>query len=72
MSIDNGRQRRLIVPGVFDGIAGESEGLLAFIPDRNGKPARYARLGTLDGEQVALSYVAENKPFVTFRYGPSA
>lgn len=69
MSIDNGRQRRLLIPGVFEGMAGESEGLLALIPNRKGKRPRYARGGELDGEAVTLTFVSENGPFATYRYG---
>jgi hypothetical protein len=69
MSIDNGRQRHLVIPGVFEGLAGESDGVLAVIPNRKGKRARYARAGELDGAAVTLTFVGENGPFATYRFG---
>jgi ABC-type lipoprotein release transport system permease subunit len=66
--IDNGRRRALIVSGVFEGEAGEADGLLAFIPNRKGKRARYVRSGTLDGVEVRLTFAGEDGAFVTFRY----
>jgi hypothetical protein len=67
MAIDNGRRVRLIVAGLFDGEAGESQGVLAFIPNRKGKRARYAREGELAGQRVGLVFIGEDGPFVSFR-----
>lgn len=72
MSVDNGTQRRLVIAGVFEGLAGESDGLLAIIPNRKGRRARYIRAGELDGDAVHLTFVGENPPFVTYRYGGPA
>jgi hypothetical protein len=69
--IDNGRQRRLVVSGVFDGVAGESNGALAFIPNRAGKRPQDARGGLLDGEPVLLTLVTApgpKSPFCVVRY----
>jgi hypothetical protein len=71
MIVDNGRRRRLIVSGIFDGICGESEGVLSFIPNLNGKRPDAARGGLLDGEPVALTIVSapdKKNPFVMAQY----
>jgi hypothetical protein len=71
MIIDNGRRRRLVVSGVFDGMCGESEGLLSFIPNLAGKKPEAARGGLLDGEPIALTIVRtpdRKNPFVTAEY----
>jgi ABC-type lipoprotein release transport system permease subunit len=68
--IDNGRRVPLTVTGVFEGEAGEVDGLLAFIPNRKGKRARYARSGLLDGVEVRLVFAGEEGAFVSFRYEP--
>jgi hypothetical protein len=72
--IDNGRRVRLTVPRLFDGDAGESEGLLAFIPNVTVRPrgARFCKEGELAGRPVRLTFVAEDGPFVTFRYEDAA
>lgn len=70
-AIDNGRQRRLVVADIFDGMAGESGGLLAFIPNRPGRRVQQARGAILDGEPVLLTLVSApgpRSPFATFRY----
>lgn len=69
--IDNGRQRRLVIAGLFDGIAGESDGLLAFIPNRSGKRPQEVRGGLLDDQPISLTLVAApapKRPFCSFRY----
>jgi uncharacterized phiE125 gp8 family phage protein len=58
--IDNGRRVRLIIAGLFDGEAGESQGVLAFIPNRKPKRARFARDGELDGAPVRLTFIGED------------
>lgn len=70
MSIDNGRRVRLTVPRLFEGEAGLSEGLLAFIPNVTVRPrqARFCDAGELDGVPVRLFFVGANGPFVTFRF----
>jgi hypothetical protein len=70
MSIDNGRRLRLTVPRLFDGEAGESEGVLAFIPNVTVRPrrARFCDAGELEGRPVRLIFVGGDDPFVTFRY----
>ncbi len=65
--IDNGRRRRLIIDGVFEGDAGEANGVLALMPNRKGKRPRMARSGLLDGEAVRLTFVGEDGVFVTYR-----
>lgn len=68
--IDNGRRRRLVIAGLFDGTAGESEGLLSFIPNRSGARPADVRAGLLDGQPVLLELVpSAAQPFVTYRYG---
>lgn len=71
MIVDNGRRRQLVVAGLFDGLAGESEGLLSFIPNRTGKRPVDVRAGLLDGEPVFLELAtgtSVDPSFVTFRY----
>ena len=71
MIVDNGKRRRLVVAGMFDGLAGESEGLLSFIPNRTGRRASDIRAGILDGEVVHLELATGatvDPSFVTFRY----
>ena len=70
MIIDNGRRARLIIAGVFDGMAGVSRGLVAFIPNRAGNKPEMARGAILDGDPVRLSDVqkAEGGPAYTARY----
>lgn len=69
MIIDNGRKRRLIVAGVFDGECGESDGLLSFIPNRATARPESVRGGLLDGDVVILSDIKTGDgPFVTARY----
>ena len=55
MIIDNGRQVRLVIDGVFDGMAGLSRGVVAFVPNRSGRGPEEARGGLLDGEPVRLA-----------------
>lgn len=52
--IDNGRRVRMVVDGVFDGMAGESRGVIAFIPNRSESRPEAARGGLMDGEPVLL------------------
>jgi hypothetical protein len=66
--IDNGRKVHLVVPGVFEGIAGESDGAVAFKPNMKVRRARQARDGELHGAPVRLIYVGEAAGYVTFRY----
>lgn len=68
--IDNGRRVRLTVPRLFDGEAGESEGLLAFIPNVTVRPRRpqFCTEGVLDGAPVRLKFVGSDGPFATFRF----
>lgn len=54
MSIDNGRRVRLIVDGLFDGMAGEAGGIVAFVPNRHATRPESARGGLMDGEPVLL------------------
>lgn len=62
MIIDNGRRVRLIIAGLFDGQAGESDGVVSFIPNRSGTRPASARGALLDGAPV----------FLTLREGPTA
>lgn len=55
MKIDNGEWRHLVIAGVFDGLAGLSRGVLAFIPTQPNRKVESARAGTLDGEPVRLT-----------------
>lgn len=71
MIVDNGRRRQLVVAGLFDGLAGESGGVLSFIPNRSGKRASDVRAGLLEGDPVFLELVTGatvDPSFVTFRY----
>jgi hypothetical protein len=54
MIVDNGSRARLVVPGVFDGIAGVMGSELAFIPTGAMK-ADGVRVGLLDGKPVSLN-----------------
>ena len=71
MTIDNGRRRHLAIHGLFEGEAGESRGVLAFIPNRRGKRPAFARAGELDGLPVSLTFIGESGPFVSYRYEPA-
>lgn len=70
LTIDNGRRVRLTVPRLFDGEAGESEGVLAFIPNVtvNRRRPQFCTEGVLNGVPVRLSFVGGDAPFVTFRF----
>lgn len=70
MIVDNGRRARLIIAGIFDGMAGVSRGQVAFVPNRAGAKPEMARGGILDGDPVRLSDVqkAAAGPSYTARY----
>lgn len=70
MIIDNGARRTLVISGVFDGLCGESDGQLAFIPNQTVRPPEAARGGLLDGEPVSLTILREDprSPFYFARY----
>jgi hypothetical protein len=70
--IDNGRRVRLVIDGVFDGEAGLADGVLACIPNRKGKRARYARRAELDGRTVLLTFIGDKDGFASFRYAEDA
>lgn len=55
MKIDNGRRGRLVIDGVFDGVAGVARQFVSFIPNRSARSPEEATAGTLDGEPVLLS-----------------
>ncbi|WP_174291012.1 hypothetical protein [Sphingomonas bacterium] len=68
MIIDNGRQVRLVIDGVFDGLAGLSRGKVAFVPNKSGKPPEQAVAGIIDDEPVRLVIAIEGKgPFYAGR-----
>lgn len=53
--IKNGKKKRLVIEGVFDGMAGVQGNTLAFVPNRKGNRPEAVRGGVLDGEPVMLS-----------------
>ena len=70
MKIDNGEWRHLVIDGVFDGMAGLSRGMLAFVP-RGGRKPEEARAGTLDGEPVRLTITRDGEgPAYLATFGP--
>jgi hypothetical protein len=53
--IDNGRRGRLIIAGVFDGIAGVVGNRLAFVPNRFDRRPDLARGGVLDDQPIMIA-----------------
>jgi hypothetical protein len=55
---------------VFDGLCGESDGALAFMPNLAGKAPEAAKGGLLDGEPVSLSIRKDSRasPFYLATY----
>lgn len=69
MIIDNGRRVRLIIDQVFDGMAGELGGKLAFIPNRAGARPHAAKGALLDGVPVRIFPIKDaSGPFWSARY----
>lgn len=68
--IDNGLRVSLFVPRLFEGEAGMSDGLLAFIPNVTVRPRKpqFCTDGVLEGVPVRLAFQAKDGPFVTFRF----
>lgn len=67
--IRNGRRARLIIDGVFDGIAGVQGDRIAFAPNRIGTHPARARGGLLDGKPVLLTVTKDaSGPFWTARF----
>lgn len=59
MIVDNGTRAHLIIDGVFDGTAGLSRGVVAFIPNRTGRKPQDARGGLLDGAPVRVAVTVD-------------
>jgi hypothetical protein len=53
--IDNGRRSRLIIAGVFDGMAGVVGNRLAFMPNQFDRRPDLARGGLLDGQPIRIT-----------------
>lgn len=68
MTVDNGTRVRLIVAGVFDGVAGMARGRLAFVPNRSGVDPVTVRGGLLDGRPVLLAIKRDRAPFYSATY----
>lgn len=68
MSIDNGRRVRLIVDGLFDGMAGESGGVVAFVPNLSAMRPEAARGGIMDGDPVLLTLDARRSDGRIYSY----
>jgi hypothetical protein len=70
MGIDNGRRVRLVIAGLFAGEAGESRGVVSFIPTRKARPSqlRLIEEGELDGAPVALSFIGADGPFASYAW----
>lgn len=59
IDIDNGARKRLVIEGIFDGIAGVANGYVSFVPNRNTRDPREATGGTLDGKGITLAPVKD-------------
>lgn len=68
MSVDNGRRVRLIVDGLFDGMAGEADGVVAFMPNRFSMRPEAARGGLMDDQPVLLVLDARRSDGRIFSY----
>lgn len=69
MIVDNGSRRRLIIDGVFEGMAGVAGAFVSFIPNRSGRAPGSARAGLLAGVPVLLRPTKDAEgPFWTSRY----
>jgi hypothetical protein len=69
MIVDNGERQRLIIPGVFDGLAGVARGRVAFVPNQDRIEPGKAKVGVLNDEAVRLSPRREPVgPFWTSTY----
>lgn len=67
--IDNGRRAHLVIPGVFDGMAGVQGNKAAFAPNRGGGSPRHVRTGTLDGKPALLNTTKDEfGPFWTTQF----
>lgn len=69
--IDNGRRVAVTIRGVFDGQAGESDGIIAFIPRG---PAPRIVHGICEG-QLGIFYSIDGKcalPFAAYRFEVAA
>lgn len=53
--IDNGRRARLVIEGVFDGLAGVSGDSIAFVPNRAARRPADARGALLDGKPIRIA-----------------
>lgn len=68
MIIDNGKQVRLVIDCVFDGMAGLSRGKVAFVPNKAQRKPEEAVGGTMDGASVRLVVAIDGKgPFYSAR-----
>jgi len=69
MIVNNGTRRALTIAGVFEGLCGESNGTLSFIPNQTGRDPLAARGGLLDGEPVLLEVKSgAHHPFFNATY----
>jgi hypothetical protein len=69
MSIDNGRRGRLVISGVFEGMAGVQGNNLSFLPNRRGSRPEAVRGATLDGKPIRLASIKDQVgPFWTARF----
>jgi hypothetical protein len=67
--IDNGSRVRLVIAGVFDGIAGRQGNKLAFLPNRAGSRPSAVKGGIMDGVPVRLVTTKDAEgPFWTSRF----
>lgn len=73
MIVDNGSRVPLVIDGVFDGDAGLSRGVLAFIPNRTGRAPEQVRGGVMNGHGVKLTVERDGEgPMYLARFGPLA
>ncbi len=69
MMIDKGDHVRLVIAGVFDGMAGVSGAYVSYVPNRNGRRPGSAKVGMRDGKPVLLEPVKDaDGPFWTARF----
>jgi hypothetical protein len=68
--IDNGERLRLVIDGVFDGMAGVQGNQLAFMPNRGKKRPHEAKGAILDGKPIFLRTMTKDTvgPFWTARF----
>lgn len=69
MIIDNGQRRRLVIDGIFEGMAGVAAGYVSFVPNMGARAPTRGTRGELDGVPIRLAPKKDaSGPFYTSRY----